>query len=574
MNILKSIVVPFTVSVCVVLAAVQVRASGRGQSIIDTPHNLSASGAAVSGASSLWSPSEGRVCVFCHTPHHATAEGPLWSRAVRGGEEYTPYAGVKVVAGRPNLASRLCLSCHDGTIALGQLGSLTEMHVLDASFGKIPVGAKTMLGTDLSDDHPVSFVYPDSSELLLADSLRQKGIKLVGPERYVECTSCHNPHNNSFGNFLVKNIDDQHDALCTTCHLKAGWDIASAHRTGGGLAEVKDMVAKDGCKSCHIPHNAGRVPLLKRVVEENNCYAACHRSFPYIDVWSDFQPGKSSHPISDGRYAGKHAPDEPLPVDSASKHVQCVDCHNPHQAGATAPGLGGPLRGVRGMTENGVVRDTPDYEFQICYKCHAGAYADDFAQVTLLRPSRKIQTYREELRFALRNPSFHPVAEERTGNGQSLLLAYKDTMRRIKCNDCHAPHGSTYPFILKARNDDDYPATASAAGDYPLCFGCHFSDFVLVPSTTPHAATAGLHKSHVLDHSNRAPCAACHDPHGVPVDMGASVQNNAHLVNFDTRFAGADAVYSRSAVNCSCTVDCHPVAPPLFPTRTRTFSYD
>ncbi|MCK4379355.1 MAG: cytochrome C, partial [Deltaproteobacteria bacterium] len=122
-------------------------------SIINTKHNLS-----VSGPGDLVAVDEQRVCIFCHTPHHASPEMPLWSREV-GGTSYNLYASTTLHAqpGQPTGASRLCLSCHDGTIALGMLYERSEPIPFVGGVGAIPASRSTNLQTDLSDDHPVSF---------------------------------------------------------------------------------------------------------------------------------------------------------------------------------------------------------------------------------------------------------------------------------------------------------------------------------------------------------------------------------------------------------------------------------
>ena len=83
--------------------------------VADTVHNLS-----VSGPGGVRATSETRVCVFCHAPHNASPSGPLWNRAAPG-STYLPYSSSTAAAapGQPTGASLLCLSCHDGTIALG-----------------------------------------------------------------------------------------------------------------------------------------------------------------------------------------------------------------------------------------------------------------------------------------------------------------------------------------------------------------------------------------------------------------------------------------------------------------------
>ena len=67
---------------------------------------------------------ESDVCIFCHTPHHASGDGPLWNHQMSGAS-YTPYSSstLKATVGQPTGSSRLCLSCHDGTVALGLVHS-------------------------------------------------------------------------------------------------------------------------------------------------------------------------------------------------------------------------------------------------------------------------------------------------------------------------------------------------------------------------------------------------------------------------------------------------------------------
>ncbi len=64
--------------------------------------------------------------------------------------------------GQPTGASRMCLSCHDGTIALGAIASSPTEIPLRGDIRFIPEYSPSNLGTDLSDDHPISFVYDET----------------------------------------------------------------------------------------------------------------------------------------------------------------------------------------------------------------------------------------------------------------------------------------------------------------------------------------------------------------------------------------------------------------------------
>lgn len=91
--------------------------------IANTKHNLSSSGPGTVKATS-----ESQICVFCHTPHkaNAAAQAPLWNRELSGAtytELYTSES-LDAITAAPEGSSKLCLSCHDGTMAIGEVGVL------------------------------------------------------------------------------------------------------------------------------------------------------------------------------------------------------------------------------------------------------------------------------------------------------------------------------------------------------------------------------------------------------------------------------------------------------------------
>ena len=126
-------------------------------SIIYSKHNL-----AISGPGTIRSATEADVCVFCHAPHSASPDGPLWNHQMSTAA-YTPYTSstLKAAVGQPTGSSKLCLSSHDGTVALGMVFSRPTSIAMPAGAVTIPAG-RTLVGTDLSAHHPVSFVYNSS----------------------------------------------------------------------------------------------------------------------------------------------------------------------------------------------------------------------------------------------------------------------------------------------------------------------------------------------------------------------------------------------------------------------------
>ena len=135
------------------LAAVTAAATAQtGSKVSQTRHNLTATGPGpvrVSGTS--------EVCMFCHTPHAANPVGPLWNRPDPG-HYYQVYRSSTLTAtvGQPTGTSRMCLSCHDGTIALTQ--TYNPRNAMPGTIYITPQDAG-YIGTDLTDDHPISFTY-------------------------------------------------------------------------------------------------------------------------------------------------------------------------------------------------------------------------------------------------------------------------------------------------------------------------------------------------------------------------------------------------------------------------------
>ena len=72
----------------------------------------------------------GQICLVCHTPHNADvtiANAPLWNHesTVATYQTYTS-ATMDATTGQPDASSKLCLSCHDGTVAVDNFGDQTS----------------------------------------------------------------------------------------------------------------------------------------------------------------------------------------------------------------------------------------------------------------------------------------------------------------------------------------------------------------------------------------------------------------------------------------------------------------
>ncbi|ROR32426.1 cytochrome c3 family protein [Inmirania thermothiophila] len=103
------------------------RASNR-DSIVNTRHNLTFSyiGSGIQWMMTGYKNFYGEVCVYCHTPHGASSRqtAPLWNRTLNDPGAYTVYTSQTLISTDnpgPGPNSLLCLSCHDGTIAIDSI---------------------------------------------------------------------------------------------------------------------------------------------------------------------------------------------------------------------------------------------------------------------------------------------------------------------------------------------------------------------------------------------------------------------------------------------------------------------
>lgn len=182
--------------------------------------------------------SEGEICRVCHTPHNASlsvSNSPLWNHqtTVAAFDVYTS-STMQGVTGQPTGKTKLCLSCHDGTVAIENHGGYTG-GTRYATFGNVT--------TNLKNDHPVYFIYntqlaqvdgelydpsttPSGLGGTIEDDLLDDGI--------LGCTSCHDVHvsRNTRGcigchslhpmstKTLSLKIPNDGSQLCLTCHKK------------------------------------------------------------------------------------------------------------------------------------------------------------------------------------------------------------------------------------------------------------------------------------------------------------------------------------------------------------------
>jgi predicted CXXCH cytochrome family protein len=559
-------------------------------------HNLSQGGT---------SPIKGRLdpCFFCHVPHSGVQNpnNTLWSQTLST-QTYTPYSSTTMhnTGQQPLLGgdSSLCLSCHDGTVAVGQT----------QPFGQVTMDAPDLMPS-LTTTHTT------------ADPLKQ--VKLISND--VECTSCHNPHVQSTDqiskNFLVR--DSSSGQLCLACHEPnprtvnghnnplSGWS-GSIHATAGNaIANAPVLgsytnVAQNACLSCHMPHNSaagarllrGPVPAVPNTDTSTQNCMTCHNGGSNIspaipNVYAEFS--KIAHPYPVG--ANSHDTGE-TPLLNNNRHATCVDCHSPHAAMRTTsftamlpPTIRPSQAGAIGIsaTDGTSVMSPAVNQYETCLRCHGNSTGKQTQVIFGYLPLRSV-TASDPLnvipQMSITAASSHPVLHDRTSAlPQPSLLGYMLNLdgntqgramgTRIYCTDCHnsddnrefggpgpnGPHGSKWTHILERRYEfSQAPAPGqqitnlfpnpdlSVNGPYALCGKCH---------NLPIVNSSSSWSQHALHINAGFTCSTCHTAHGLAAN---SVNiTGQRMVNFDLKVVasnGSTPVSYNRATN-SCALTCH-----------------
>ena len=502
-------------------------------------------------------------CVFCHAPKtHSLALG-RWVEDQPESFLVYPYEGPsdKVPAGRPDGSSVICLGCHDGTIALGDLLSRTESAGTAASDSR----------TRLSDGHPVSLPYEpgrgaNGPGLKRRERLPEQ-VRLDASGK-IQCTTCHDPHDDTYGNFLVMDYSDK--TLCVACHNLPNWET-SAHNTAQvawnhqgtdpwPFTTSRGTVADHGCANCHTPHTAGDGRnLLNFSAEEDNCLSCHNGNAARSNIRAEFDK-VSHHPVE--LRTGVHSADEDVFIAPSDRHVECVDCHDPHSAREADDGASIAFAtGLPGIEADGAATTDAVAEFEMCFRCHGSGPGRRAMPTPRVHDQSNVR-----LQFDTGNPSFHPVVAPGNNADVPSLIAPLAENSTIGCSDCHSsdsdsrlggigpdgPHGSIYPSLL-IRNYQTQDRTPESPTAYALCYTCHDRSSILADESF------GEHRLHVSE--NNTPCSACHDPHGISFTQG-DFEANSNLINFDSSIVSPNSndelrFEDRGTRTGSCFLTCH-----------------
>ncbi|MEO5377072.1 MAG: hypothetical protein H7832_04710 [Magnetococcus sp. DMHC-6] len=416
--------------------------AARVSDVRKTRHNLSATD--YGGATrTVKAQSETGICVFCHTPHGSTQGGgvksPLWNRqysqATYSGtyESSSIDANINELRAGPGGTSKLCLSCHDGTLAVGSvnvLGGKTSQTIdmtgtavggVMASGSGTSTGFTRNLGVDLSNDHPISFTfdanlatldgelrsppYTSGSTLILANQTVGMGTKPQIPlsENKVECASCHDPH-----------IWDSAETVSIKFLRLSRWQNATP--VGSTFSPTNDII----CLACHDKgKNAWSTSVHANSTDANETY-------------------KSG--------VGSPAELREFPTNVPVWKAACLNCHDTHTVAGSRRLLREGTDSVTSPKQGG----NPAIE-QTCYQCHTtstnkiitdvpGAVPDVYSDFTGVGNTHMPITTDDQATTG--NMEKHDIRNADFEENQSSLGkgVGNETNRHVECTDCHNPH--------------------------------------------------------------------------------------------------------------------------------------
>ncbi len=456
-----------------------------------------------------------RACNQCHN----TAQGTR--RAIIPELGYVSHHDSTLLQGSLNVSD--CVTCHD--VTKHQQGNVRLWNV------EFP--------TDTTPGRPIA----------LTGNPRTTSTEAAKLNSF--CLNCHDT--NGANGSLTPFADGRTRPLIDT----ALWN-ASSHKTGNRSC------FGDGTFGCHDTGHgsqkhrllapAGSGPGTNNVAEEEGfCYNCHDANGPASRNLQTVFGLTRRHPVNDAEQT------------QPGRTVECTDCHDPHGAkgrartySATAdsnrrniaPVNGGVLGwavnyGGLGNFAAPAIGNYSDvnpavYEYQICFKCHAGKSWSFGTPPNGLSPNGAVTTPVETdaaQEFSPNNRSGHPIvtglnnypnsiavgSPVRKGLQPAALKAPWNTnvgSQTMTCSDCHTisdtlaaqgPHGSASDFILRGPNTA-WPRVGLANFATSFCANCHNNS-----AGEPHAQ--GGHTSSLTGWSLGSaglPCYRCHIviPHG------------------------------------------------------------
>jgi len=502
-----------------------------------------------------------------------------------------------------NTNSALCLSCHNT---------------------QTPPGS----GMGLSNVAEASHVTPADSEAMASHAKHPKLLSVgVQPLQSAQAPSRESFMNEVGTEATLKTVGARStdSSAKNKANPLAGWS-SSIHATatnkvaGKPLVEMSSAVSvnakpmslgpygtvgRNGCSSCHAPHNAQGGDVLLLEPGDLACIS-CHNGMsnvspPARNIYAELTSPKIAHSIAPSEGMNAHSATE-TDLLNHNRHATCVDCHNPHSsrqvvAFPAAPTLRPSQGRITGISAtDGVSAVNPAVnQYENCLRCHGNSTGKQartnfgYLPVRLASGGDPLNIIPQ---FGMTAISRHPVMHDRSSpfpqpslRTNMLNLDGRTPGRtmgtRILCTDCHnsddnrefggtgpnGPHGSIFAHLLERRYElsqapapgafitNPFPNPSLSAdggasgGPYALCAKCH--DLTQIMNNNSFSE----HARHVKQ--DGFSCSVCHTAHGMGGQM--ATVSGERMVNFDANVVapnGTTPISYQRATN-SCSLTCH-----------------
>ena len=157
------------------------------------------------------------ICQPCHTPHNAGVAELLWNHEASAAtyKAYSSYALTTGLITGIDATSKKCLACHDGTVNVDAFGGAA---------GAATITAYANFGSNLSNDHPIGFLYATAAAAdgEIYNTAKAEMGTAITANGTMGCYTCHDVHNTSTptGVPSLLRMTNASSALCLACHNK------------------------------------------------------------------------------------------------------------------------------------------------------------------------------------------------------------------------------------------------------------------------------------------------------------------------------------------------------------------